>query len=118
THIPRTADSRDTPASIAGAEAHGINRGSLEKAAALQLARFLVREENAMPLYVATGNAFPAAVAAEQDSYFVSHPRDRVFVEQLRTAVAPPVHPRWVEMEEILNGELEEAIYGKKSAER
>ena len=70
-----------------------------------------------MPLYVATGNAFPAAVAAEQDSYFVSHPRDRVFVEQLRTAVAPPVHPRWVEMEEILNGELEEAIYGKKSAE-
>ena len=70
-----------------------------------------------MPLYAATGNAFPAAVAAEQDTYFVSRPKDRVFVEQLRTAVAPPVHPRWVEIEEILNGELEEAIYGKKSAE-
>jgi multiple sugar transport system substrate-binding protein len=117
TLMPRPAEGRGSPASFAGAEALGIFRGSREKGAALKLARFLVREENAMPLYVATGNAFPAAVAAEQDTYFVSHPRDRVFVEQLRTAVAPPVHPRWVEMEEILNGELEEAIYGKKSAE-
>jgi maltose-binding protein MalE len=40
-----------------------------------------------------------------------------VFVEQLRTAVSPPLHPRWVEIEEILNAELEEAIYGKKTPE-
>ena len=115
--MPKPAAGRGTPASFAGAEALGIFRGSKEKAAALELARFLVQEENAMPLYVATGNAFPAAVAAEQDTYFVSHPGDKVFVQQLRTAVAPPVHPRWVEIEEILNGELEQAIYGKKSAE-
>jgi multiple sugar transport system substrate-binding protein len=115
--MPRPAAGKGTPASFAGAEALGIFRGSKEKAVALQLARFLVREENAMPLYVATGNAFPAAVAAEQDTYFVSHPGDKVFIEQLKTAVAPPVHPRWVEIEEILNAELEEAIYGKKTAE-
>jgi len=115
--MPKPAVGKGTPASFAGAEALGIFRGSKEKAAALELARFLVQEENAMPLYVATGNAFPAAVAAEQDTYFVSHPGDKVFIQQLRTAVAPPVHPRWVEIEEILNGELEQAIYGKKSAE-
>lgn len=115
--MPRPAAGKGTPASFAGAEALGIFRGSKEKAGALTLARFLVREENAMPLYVATGNAFPAAAAAEQDTYFVSHPRDKIFVQQLRTAVAPPVHPRWVDIEEILNAELEEAIYGKKSAE-
>jgi multiple sugar transport system substrate-binding protein len=115
--MPRPAEGKGTPASFAGAEVLGIFRSSKHKADALTLARFLVREENAMPLYAATGNAFPAAAAAEQDTYFVSRPRDRVFVEQLRTAVAPPVHPRWVEIEEILNGELEEAIYGKKSAE-
>ncbi len=115
--MPRPAAGKGTPASFAGAEALGIFRGSKEKAAALTLARFLVREENAMPLYIATGNAFPAAAAAAEDTYFVSHPRDKVFVRQLSTAVAPPVHPRWVEIEEILNGELEEAIYGKKSAE-
>ena len=115
--MPRPAEGKGTPASFAGAEVLGIFRGSSEKAGALTLARFLVRAENAMPLYVATGNAFPAAAAAEQDTYFVSHPRDRIFVEQLKTAVAPPVHPRWVEIEEILNGELEQAIYGKKSPE-
>ena len=115
--MPKPAAGKGTPASFAGAEALGIFRGSKEKAAALELARFLVQEENAMPLYMATGNAFPAAVAAEQDTYFVSHPGDKVFVQQLRTAVAPPVHPRWVEIEEILTGELEQAIYGKKSAE-
>ena len=115
--MPRPGKSRGKPASFAGAEVLGIFRGSKEKAAAITLARFLVAEENAMPLYVATGNAFPAAVSAERDTYFVSHPLDKVFVEQLKTAVAPPVHPRWVEIEEILNSELEEAIYGKKSAE-
>ncbi len=117
TLMPRPSARKGTPASFAGAEALGIFRGSKEKAAALTLARFLIQEENAMPLYVETGNAFPAAAAAERDTYFVSHPRDKVFVEQLRFAVAPPVHPRWVEIEEILNAELEEAIYGKKTAE-
>jgi multiple sugar transport system substrate-binding protein len=117
TLMPRPAANRGTPASFAGAEALGIFRGSRNKTDALTLARFLVREENAMPLYVATGNAFPAAVAAERDTYFVDHPLDRVFVEQLKTAVAPPVHPQWVEIEDILNDELEQAIYGKKSPE-
>jgi len=115
--MPRPAEGKGEPASFSGAEVLGIFRGSKEQAAALTLARFLVREENAMPLYVATGNAFPAAVAAESDTYFVAHPKDKVFVEQLEYAVAPPVHPRWVEIEEILNGELEWAIYGKKSPE-
>ncbi|TMQ57503.1 MAG: extracellular solute-binding protein [Candidatus Eisenbacteria bacterium] len=115
--MPRPGKDRGTPASFAGAEALGIFRGAKEKSAALTLARFLVREENAMPLYIATGNAFPAAAAAVEDTYFVSHPRDKVFVQQLQTAVAPPVHPRWVEIEEILNSELEEAIYGKKPAD-
>ncbi len=114
--MPRPAPGKGTPASFAGAEVLGVFRGAKEKEGALRLARFLVREENAMPLYIATGNAFPAAAAAVQDSYFISHPRDRVFVEQLRTAMAPPLHPRWVEIEEIVNGELEQAIYGKKSA--
>jgi maltose-binding protein MalE len=49
-------------------------------------------------------------------SIFVSHPQDAVFLQQLKTAVGPPLHPRWVEIEEIVNGELEEAIYGRKTA--
>lgn len=115
--MPRPAAGKGSPASFAGAEALGIFRRSANPAGAMQLARFLVRPENAMPLYVATGNAFPAAVAAESDSYFVFHPRDRVFLTQLKTAVSPPLHPKWVDIEEALNSELEAAIYGKKSPE-
>jgi maltose-binding protein MalE len=70
-----------------------------------------------MPLYVATGNAFPAASSAAADSYFTSHPMDRVFLTQLKTAVSPPLHPRWVDIEEIVNADLEQAIYGTKTPE-
>lgn len=115
--LPRPAENRGTPASFAGAEALGIFRTSARKAAALRLARFLVRPGNAMPLYVATGNAFPAAAGAEQDSFFISHPRDRVFLEQLRTAVSPPLHPRWVDIEEAMNQQLEAALLGAKTPE-
>jgi len=117
TLMPRPAAGKGTPASFAGAEALGVFRRSANPSGALRLARFLVRTENAMPLYAATGNAFPAAVAAEADSYFVFHPRDRVFLSQLRSAVSPPLHPKWVDIEETLNSELESAIYGKKSPE-
>ena len=113
--MPRPAADRGTHASFAGAEVLGIFRGSKHREEALQLARFLVRPENTMPIFVATGNAFPAASASAADSYFVSHPMDRVFLEQLKTAVGPPLHPKWVEIEEIVNGELEEAIYGRKT---
>jgi len=115
--MPRPAPDRGKPASFAGAEVLGTFRNSKHVTDALRLARFLVRSENTMPLFLATGNAFPAAAASAADSYFVSHPRDAVFLTQLKTAVGPPLHPRWVEIEEIINGELEEAIYGKKSAE-
>jgi multiple sugar transport system substrate-binding protein len=112
--MPRPAADRGTHASFAGAEVLGIFRGSKHPEEAMKLARFLVRPENTMPIFVATGNAFPAASASAADSYFVSHPMDRVFLVQLQTAVGPPLHPRWVEIEEVVNGELEEAIYGRK----
>ncbi len=115
--MPRPALGKGSPASFAGAEALGIFRAAANRSGALRLARYLVRSGNAMKLYVATGNAFPAAVEAAQDSYFVFHPRDRVFVEQLETAVSPPLHPRWVDIEDVLNTELEMAIFGRRSPE-
>ena len=115
--MPRPAAGRGKSASFAGAEVLGIFRGSKHRAEALRLARFLVQPRNSMPLYVATGNAFPAATSAAADSYFTTHPMDRLFLEQLHTAVSPPLHPRWVEIEEIVNAELEQAIYGTKTPE-
>ncbi len=115
--MPRPAAGKGSPASFAGAELLGIFRAAPDRSGALRLARFLVREQNAMKLYAATGNALPAAVSADSDSFFVFHPRDRVFLEQLKTAVSPPLHPKWVDIEDVLNSELEAAIYGRKSAD-
>jgi len=115
--MPRPGPDKGHSASFAGAEVLGVFRGSKHRVEGLRLARFLVRPENSMPLFLATGNAFPAAASAAADSYFTSHPMDALFLEQLRTAVAPPLHPRWVEIEEIVNGALEQAIYGAKTPE-
>jgi multiple sugar transport system substrate-binding protein len=115
--MPRPAAGKGTPASFAGAEALGIFRAAANPAGALRLARYLVRSQNAMKIYAATGNAFPAAVEAAQDSFFIFHPQDRVFMEQLKTAVSPPLHPRWVDIEDVLNAELEGAIYGRRTPE-
>ena len=115
--MPRPAANHGTPASFAGAEVLGIFRNAKHVDGAMRLARFLVRPENSMSLFLSTGNAFPAAWASSADSFFTTHPKDAVFLLQLKTAVGPPLHPRWVEIEEIVNGELEEAIYGKKTAE-
>lgn len=115
--MPRPAAGKGRSASFAGAEVLGIFRGSKHRAEALRLARFLVAAQNSMPLYLATGNAFPAAAGAAADSYFTTHPMDRLFLEQLHTAVSPPLHPRWVEIEEIINAALEQAIYGTKTPE-
>jgi len=115
--MPQPARDKGTHASFAGAEVLGIFRGSKKKDAALELARFLVKPENTMPVYIATGNAFPAAVSVGTDPYFDRYPMDAKFLDQLKTAVGPPLHPKWVQIEEIVNGELEEAIYGKKTAE-
>jgi len=115
--MPQPTRDKGTHASFAGAEVLGIFRGSKKKDAALELARFLVKPENTMPVYIATGNAFPAAVSVGTDPYFDRYPMDAKFLDQLKTAVGPPLHPKWVQIEEIVNGELEEAIYGKKTAE-
>lgn len=115
--MPCPAWDHGIPASFAGAEVLGIFRNAKHQEDAMQLARFLIRPENTMPLFLTTGNAFPAAWRSAGDPYFAEHPKDVVFLLQLKTAVGPPLHPRWVEIEEALNGELEEAIYGRKSPE-
>ncbi|MGH7682252.1 MAG: extracellular solute-binding protein, partial [Candidatus Eiseniibacteriota bacterium] len=115
--MPCAAYDHGIPSSFAGAEVLGIFRTAKHQEDALQLARFLVKPENAMPLFLTTGNALPAAWASAGDPYFAEHPKDVVFLLQLKTAVGPPLHPRWVEIEEVLNAELEEAIYGRKSAQ-
>ena len=57
------------------------------------------------------------AVGAGLNSFFHEDVRRGIFMKQLETAVFPPNHPRWVEIEDVVDQALEEAIYGRKTPE-
>jgi multiple sugar transport system substrate-binding protein len=114
--VPQPAPGRGSHASFAGGEFLVSFARSAHTREAIELARFLIERENAVTLCRAARSVQPAARGAEDDPYYRENPRDRLFVEQLRTAVAPPPHPSWIEIEEILDREIEEALYGRKSA--
>jgi multiple sugar transport system substrate-binding protein len=114
--VPRPAVDRGRHASFAGGEFLVSFARSPHQAEALELARFLIRRENAVALCRAARSVQPAARGAEEDPYYRDHPKDRLFVTQLQTAVAPPAHPQWVEIEEILDGAIEETLYRRRTA--
>ncbi len=113
--VPRPAAGRGSHASFAGGEFLVSFTGSRHPDQAIALARFLIRPDNAVALCRAARSVQPAARGAAEDPYYLEHPRDRLFVEQLATAVAPPPHPRWGEIEQALDLEIEEALYGRKT---
>jgi multiple sugar transport system substrate-binding protein len=113
--VPRPAPDRGRHASFAGGEFLVSFARSRHQREAIELVRFLMRRDNAVALCRAARSVQPAARGASEDPYYRDHPKDRLFVEQLATAVAPPAHPRWGEIEEVLDREIEEALYGRKT---
>jgi len=114
--IPKPAEGRGSHASFAGSEILVAFANSKHRAGALKLARFLVGRENVIALCRATKSVQPALKGAETDPYYEAHPEERMFVVQLKTAVAPPAHPKWVEVEDEINAAVEEVLYGRKTS--
>lgn len=110
-------DAGGSHASFAGGEVLVSFRNSKHPKEAFELARFLVEPENAIAVARVVRSVQPAAVGAEDDPYYAEHPEDRVFVEQLRTSVSTPAHPRWSEIEDVVNEALEQAIHGTRKPE-
>jgi len=114
--VPRPAVDRGRHASFAGGEFLVSFARSAHPAEAVELARFLIQRDQAVALCRLARSVQPAARGAEQDPYYRDHVKDRLFVTQLQTAVAPPPHPQWVEIEEILDGAIEETLYRRRTA--
>jgi len=112
--VPRHASGQHI--SFAGAEILVIPRGS-QKQKAFELARFLVRAENALKIASEVKGVQPASRKALYDPYYESHPMERILLEQCMSSKSPPTSPRWVEIEEIINARLEECLYGRLSPE-
>ncbi|MDD3148093.1 MAG: extracellular solute-binding protein [Candidatus Riflebacteria bacterium] len=80
---------------------------------AARFIRFLTRAENTLPITREAFVSFPAHLEAYKDELFTADPRMAVFVEQLKTAIHPPVHRLWIDLEKIINSTVEKAMYGQ-----
>ncbi len=108
--LPRPSRAHGTPASFAGGEVLVLLKSSRHREAALELARFLIQEEQAMAIVEAQRNVVPTAKSAIRHPYYQLHPEQRLFFEQVQYAVAPPAHPAWVQMQEKVTRAIEEVI--------
>jgi ABC-type glycerol-3-phosphate transport system substrate-binding protein len=114
--VPRPEEARGTHASFAGGEVLVSFQASKNKHEALDLARFLVRPENALALARAAKSVQPANVGADTASYYRENPGEQLMIRQFETAYPTPNHRLWVEMEAAIEDEVEQALYGRKTA--
>ncbi len=113
--IPKPDRDRGIHASFLGGEMLVIPMKAKNPEGALALAQFLIQSGNSSALAKAVKTVQPATKGVPDDPYFANDPYQKVFFEQAKTAIHPPTHPKWVEMQEILNDALEQAFYKKQT---
>jgi multiple sugar transport system substrate-binding protein len=116
--VPRPEQERGFHASFAGGQVLASFAASKQKRAALELARFLVRPENALALARSAQSVQPATIGADTFAYYRERPNEQLMIRQFETAVPTPNHPAWVEMEAAIEDEVELALLDRKTAER
>lgn len=116
--MPFPAPAQGTQAGFAGGEYLAVPRKASEPIAALNLARKLLQSNHIFNLCIATGCATPVRVDVATNPYFVEDSVRNVFIRQLNNADMPPAHPRWVEIEAVIERGVEEAIFQKTPVEQ
>jgi multiple sugar transport system substrate-binding protein len=104
--------------SFAGGEILSTFQKSANPSGAWRLARFLARADNATAISKEQKSVQPAAVLQPDDAYFASHPEEKLFLDQLASAIAPPNHPEWGRMEASIETAVEQALYRRLSPEQ
>jgi ABC-type glycerol-3-phosphate transport system substrate-binding protein len=104
--------------SFAGGEYLAINADAKNKGEAKKLITFLTSPAQALEFAKALpGGTTPADMSVAGDP-FLQSPGRKVFTEQLRSAKMTPVHPKWLELEEIIEDEVAGALLGQKSSQQ
>jgi multiple sugar transport system substrate-binding protein len=102
--------------SFAGGEYLAISEKSEMKPEAEKLLEFITRPDNEIRL-AKVFNIFPADKNLQKDSFYLNRNQGKVFIDQLTHARMTPVHPKWLEIEAILEDETAQALYKKKMPE-
>lgn len=102
--------------SFAGGEYLAINKSSQKQELAKKLLMFLINEKNSVAFCSSIPEAgFPANKNISSEK-FATLPEKQVFAQQLTHAKMTPVHPRWLDIEAILENAVTSALLGEKSA--
>lgn len=64
------------------------------------------------------GTVLPADTAYVNNSYFHSIPNMEYFIRQLPYSKMTPVNPHWLDIEEVIESQVELALYKKKTAKQ
>ena len=115
--MPKPAENRGFSTSFMGGEILVLFKSCKNPDMAAKFIRFMTKVENTMPITREAMVSFPAHKAAYSDPFFRADARLSVFVEQMKTAIHPPVHRLWIDLEKIINTAVEKAMYGASTAE-
>jgi multiple sugar transport system substrate-binding protein len=102
------AEKQGGAVSFAGGELFVITKNSKHPKEALRLIRFLTNKKNTMEIVRVQQNVVPAQKEALGDNYYSDHPEQKTFLMQLASAVSPPNHPRWTQIQEEITTMIEE----------
>ena len=100
-------------ASVVGGEDLVIFKQCKHPEAAWKLMQYMTSEHFQLGMFP-TGQ-IPTLKAAGEDPVLSADPFWSVFMEQMKTARARPVHPKYSQMDEIIHRHLEEAFMGVKT---
>lgn len=108
--MPMSPAGNSSPTAFAGGELFVITKNSRHKKEALDLIKFLTDKENVMEVVRVQQNVVPAQKETLAEPYYEKYPEQKIFLSQLQSALGPPNHPRWTEIQEIISQAIEETI--------
>ena len=103
--------------SFAGGEYLSISKKSENQQLAMKLATFLTDGKNSVKFCRAIPEAgFPADKEYYSSDFYDSEYK-AVFAKQLANSKMTPMHPKWLEVEEMFEGAVEQVLYDKMTIE-
>jgi len=112
--LPKPSAHKGTRAAFAGGEIFVVLKNSPHPEEALKLIKFLVEEENTLEIVKVQHNVVPTTKSSLDHPYYQAHPDEKIFFQQMLSAVAPPNHPNWVSIQEEVTRLIEEVVIGNR----
>ncbi len=115
THVLPVPSEGRKPVSFAGGEYLCINVKSEHPDIALELVKHICSPVNQLKFCRQNNTPTPSSIMATQDTTFTKQQHFDTFIEQLKTSLMAPAHPKWVYIEAEVEKAVEEALYKAKT---